>query len=69
MSNKATAPKPGNQGQTDAGRGDCYVLPVSATPNGRALSRKGGLSTKPNDASPDGLLRRAPGSGARNGTA
>mgnify|MGYP003662841827 CR=1 FL=1 len=57
---------PGNNGQTDVGRGSLESLPVGTNmaPRGRVESVKGALSMIPNDASPAGLHRRVPGRGA-----
>ena len=57
---------PGNNGQTDVGRGKSKRLPIRAgmTPRGRTEAVKGKLDTKANDASPAGLHRRVPNRGA-----
>lgn len=63
MAQSAGRVSPGNNGQTDVGRGEVETLPVGTrmAPRGREQAVKGKLGMKPNSNAPDALVRKVPG--------
>lgn len=68
--NSASPKSPGNNGQTDVGRGMSAALPVPSTPRGREQAVVGKATDIANGAGADDLIRKVPGRGsALNGQA
>jgi hypothetical protein len=63
MAQSAGRVKPGNNGQTDVGRGEIGAPSIPMEPNGRVLSVTGDIGMKANSNRPDALIRRVKGRG------